>query len=96
MRDNTPDISVIIPFYNVKEYIAECLDSVIAQKGVTTEIIMVDDGSTDSSVEIVKGYMRRHKNISLYHEDGKGPSAARNLGVKYAKGRFEQSRIYPR
>ena len=88
MRDNTPDISVIIPFYNVEEYIVECLESVIAQKGVKTEIIMVDDASTDSSVDIVKGFMRKHKNISLYHEDGKGPSAARNLGVKYAKGRY--------
>ena len=87
-RNNTPDISVIIPFYNVEEYIGECLDSVIAQEGVKTELILVDDGSTDGSAEIVKSFMRRHDNISLYHEYGKGPSAARNLGVKYAKGRY--------
>ena len=56
IRDNTPDISVIIPFYNVEDYIEECLNSVIAQKGVRTEIILVDDGSTDGSVEIVKDF----------------------------------------
>ena len=87
-RSASPDISVIIPFYNVEDYIEECLDSVIAQKGVRTEIILVDDGSTDGSVEIVKDFIRRYKNISLYHEDEKGPGAARNLGVKYASGEF--------
>ncbi len=88
MGDTAPDISVIIPFYNVEDYIEECLDSVIAQEGVKTEIIMVDDGSTDRSAEIVKTFMSKHKNISLYHEDKKGPSAARNLGVKFAKGKY--------
>ena len=65
-RSASPDISVIIPFYNVEDYIEECLNSVIAQKGVRTEIILVDDGSTDGSVEIAKDFMRRYKNISLF------------------------------
>lgn len=83
-----PDISVIIPFHDVEDYISECLESVLRQKGVSIEIILVDDNSGDGSLEIIKQYMQKHNNMRLYYTDGKGPGAARNLGVLQAKGRY--------
>lgn len=83
-----PEISVIIPFLNVERYLDECIQSVLNQKEVSLEIIMVDDGSTDGSVSIVKKYMKEHSEIRLMHSNHRGPGGARNLGVKHAKGEF--------
>lgn len=87
-KRNQPEISVIIPFLNVDLYIEKCLESVINQEGVHLEIILVDDGSTDKSLEIVRRFMEVHKNIKLYTSKKRGPGAARNCGVKYATGEY--------
>ena len=83
-----PDIiiSIIVPVYNVKEYIRECLESLISQTFNKYEIILVNDGSTDGSDLICKEYEERYENIRYYSQSNKGQSAARNLGVIKSKG----------
>lgn len=79
-------ISVIIPAYNDSEYIAACLDSILSQKGVTVEIIAVNDGSTDDTRSILDDYASRNSCIKVYDLDHKGPSAARNLALDHCAG----------
>lgn len=79
-------ISVIIPVYNVEKHLNKCLDSVLNQTVNIFEIILVDDGSTDSSGEICDKYASQHKNIKVIHKSNKGVSAARNDGLKIATG----------
>ncbi|MBD3322693.1 MAG: glycosyltransferase [Chitinivibrionales bacterium] len=82
-KKHTPDISVVIPLYNGETFIAECLESVFAQTDQPMEVIVVDDGSTDKSVEIVKNF---EKNITVINQKNSDVSAARNAGVKAAHG----------
>lgn len=81
-------ISVIIPVYNVKPYIAQCLDSVIRQSHREIEIIIVDDGSTDGSGAICDTYVQRDARIRVIHQENRGLSAARNRGIEAAHGEF--------
>lgn len=83
-----PLISVIIPMYNVKDYIGETLNSVLKQSYRNIEIIVIDDGSTDESSEVVKKLQYKHKNIYYIYERNRGVSAARNVGIKSAKGDY--------
>lgn len=84
-------VSIIIPVYNVSTYIERCLDSVRNQSYNNLEIIIVDDGSTDNSMEIVTRYVKQY-NLSntkiLSHTHNKGLSAARNTGLKVATGDY--------
>ena len=82
------DISVIIPIYNVEKYLRRCLDSVLRQENVTMEIILVDDGSTDSSGCICEEYVANHSNIKCIHIDNSGPSTAKNVGYDVATGNY--------
>ena len=77
-----PLISVVIPVYNVEKYLAECLDSIIAQTLGDIEIICVNDGSTDRSPEIAEAYAKRDGRISVYSQPNRGLSSARNAGVE--------------
>ena len=61
------DISVIIPVYNVEKYLKRCVDSVLRQEGISMEIILVDDGSTDSSSKMCDEYAANHSNIKCLH-----------------------------
>ena len=84
-------LSIIIPFYNVEQYIAQCLDSVYLQDIPETEyeVICVNDASPDGSREIVKEYQKKHKNLVLVeHEVNKKLGAARNTGRRAAKGMY--------
>lgn len=83
-------LSYIIPLYNCEEYIATCLDSVLAQglKYDEYEVIVVNDGSTDSGGEIVKKYCREHDNFRLINKKNGGVSSARNRGIDEAKGEY--------
>lgn len=80
--------SVIIPVFNTEEYIGECLDSVLRQTQKEFEIIVVDDGSTDGSLEVVKKYQKAHKNILVVRQENKKLGAARNLGMSVATGEY--------
>lgn len=83
-----PEFSVIIPVYNIEKYVSQCVESVIKQKNVCFEIILVDDGSTDSTGEICDWYAVKTSNLKVIHQENKGSSMARNKGVEYAKGEY--------
>lgn len=88
MDGNKIFVSVIIPVYNAELYLAKCLESVIGQTLKEIEIICVDDGSTDNSVKIIEQYSQSDKRIKLLKQDNKGAGAARNYGLKFAKGKY--------
>lgn len=81
-------VSVIIPVYNRQEYIEECISSVLAQSYQIFEIILIDDGSTDRSVEICESLAQRDSRIKLLKGTHQGVSAARNLGLDAAQGEY--------
>ena len=86
--DFEPKVSVIIPVYNVEEYLRQCLDSVINQTLKEIEIICVDDGSTDSSLEILKEYAAKDHRITVITQQNLHAGVARNAGLAVAKGEY--------
>lgn len=87
-QDNEPLVSVIIPVYNVKEYLQRCVDSVLSQTYSTLEIWLVDDGSTDGSGEICDGYASKDPRIKVIHKSNGGVSEARNQALDRISGSF--------
>ena len=87
---NTLKISVIIPAYNAENYLTEALDSVTGQTMPDSEyeIIIINDGSSDHTPEILKKYAASHTNITIINQKNSGPSAARNAGLAIAKGKY--------
>ena len=83
-----PKVSIIVPVYNVEKYLEKCLDSLVMQTLKDTEIIVVNDGSTDSSSEIIKKYEEKYENIKSYSKKNGGLSDARNYGLKYVTGEY--------
>ena len=81
-------ISVIIPVYNVEKYLKECLDSVINQSFEDMEIICVNDGSSDSSPEILDEYQKTDSRIKIITQENRGAAAARNIGLDNATGKY--------
>lgn len=81
-------ISIIVPVYNCSEYLEKCLNSAIRQKIEPKEIICVDDGSTDGSVDILNRFCKESKDIIVLRQENRGAGAARNAGLKVAKGEF--------
>jgi len=83
------DISIIVPVYNTGKYLSECVGSIIAQTIFNqTEVILVNDGSSDHSPQICNEYAQKYKNISVIHQNNAGVSAARNNGMKRAEGKY--------
>ena len=82
LRNRGPEISVIVPFYNVEDYLAECLDSVLAQGFGDFEVLLVDDGSPDGSRAIAEEYVARDQRLRLVTRENGGLGAARNTGVR--------------
>lgn len=84
-----PEVSVLIPAYNVEPYIRECLDSVLGQTMGDLEVICIDDASTDRTAEILREYERKDPRIRVYsQEKNKGQSCGRNLALSHASGRY--------
>lgn len=83
-----PQISIIIPAYNAALYIIRCLDSVLAQTFKDFEVIVVDDGSTDETREILDRYQRADVRVRVIHQENSGVSSARNEGIKVARGEW--------
>ena len=83
-----PILSVIIPVYNTGKYLKKCLDSVINQTLDNIEIIVINDGSTDDSLQIINEYIEKYNNIKLIHKKNEGASIARNIGICKAKGKY--------
>src|SRR4030065_572228 len=78
-----PRVSVVIPCYNNISYLRECLDSVLNQTLTDYEVILIDDGSTDGTSEIIQSYLPR---IKYLRQPNQGPAAARNAGIEAASG----------
>ncbi len=83
-----PKISVIVPVYNGEEFLSQCLDSILAQTLQDIEILCVNDGSTDNSLKILKGYAKKDKRIQIINQKNQGLSASRNNAMKIAKGEY--------
>ncbi len=81
-------ISVIVPVYNVEDYLAECLDSLLAQTFEDIEILCINDGSTDSSPDILEQYSKRDSRIRIISQTNQGLAMARNCGLDHATGDF--------
>ena len=83
-----PKVSVIIPVYNVEKYLRECLDSVINQTLSDIEIICINDGSTDNSLEILKEYAENDSRIKIITQENQGQGVARNNAIEAAQGEY--------
>ena len=81
-------ISIIVPMYNSEKTIQRCLDSIILQNYPNIEILVIDDGSSDKSAEIIKSYLKGKVNIKYFYQRNKGVSAARNLGINRSTGAY--------
>lgn len=88
MSDNSVLISVVIAAYNAEEYIRECLDSVLGQTYKNIEVICVDDGSTDSTADIISEYSLNDNRVKLIKQQNQFAGVARNNGMKQAKGEY--------
>ncbi len=81
-------VSVIVPIYNVENYLKRCLDSLSRQTEKDFEVIMINDGSTDGSCQIATSFAERDPRFKLFHETNQGEAAARNLGLDKASGEY--------
>src|SRR5690606_2320269 len=79
-----PQISIVLPVKNASKFIGECIESILSQTFIDFEVVVVDDGSTDRSIEIVNSF--RSNKIRILKNRGKGISNALNWGIKHAKG----------
>lgn len=84
----SPLISVIIPLYNAERYISQCIESIIYQTYINIEVIIIDDGSTDDSLNICNSFAKQDSRIHIYTQVNSGPSVARNRGVVLSKGDY--------
>lgn len=85
-REANPLVSVIVPAYNVEAYLKACLDGILNQDYAPLEIILVDDGSTDSTGALCEKYAHDHSHIKVIHKENGGLSSARNAGIALARG----------
>ena len=81
-------ISVIVPVYNVEKYLAECVDSILAQTYHDLEVLLIDDGSTDGSGAICDEYARKDARVRVIHKENGGLASARNVGFAEFRGDF--------
>ena len=85
---NNPLVTVIVPVFNSSEYLSSCLDSIISQTYPNLEIILINDGSTDSSPKILQKYAKQDSRIQIINQDNQGLSGARNSGLAIATGDY--------
>lgn len=85
-----PKVSIIMPAYNKENYIQKTLDSIIQQKFIDFELIIIDDGSTDKTRNILEEYRVLDKRIKIHHIENGGVSNARNIGLRHAVGDWIQ------
>ena len=85
---NQVSVSVTVPVYNVQNYLAKCIESVLAQTYKNFELILVDDGSTDCSSQICDCYQQKDSRIKVIHKDNGGLSSARNAGLDVSEGKY--------
>ena len=87
-RPTAPLVSVIVPVYNVEEYVAECLESVLSQTHAELDVVVVDDGGTDASMDVVRRVCAGDPRVRIVSQPNAGLGAARNTGIRVARGEF--------
>ena len=87
-KNDHPKVSIVIPIYNTQKYLNECLDSVVNQTFKDIEIICVNDGSTDDTLEILKSYAEKDERVKIISQEKSGAGAARNKGLEASKGQY--------
>lgn len=85
---SSPKVSVIIPIYNTEKYLRECLDSIINQTLTDIEVICINDGSTDTTADILMEYRFKDNRVNVFYKENGGLSSARNMGLKHANGEY--------
>jgi glycosyltransferase involved in cell wall biosynthesis len=85
---NANQVSIVLPIYNVEKYLARCLDSILNQTFTDFEVICVNDGSPDNSLEILEKYKKIDNRIKIISQENKGLSGARNTGIKHSNGEY--------
>ena len=85
---DTPLVSLILPVYNVSRYLSVCLDSILAQTYANFEAILIDDGSTDDSLQICQEYEKKDRRFRVIHQDNQGLASARNTGLRNRRGEY--------
>ena len=88
MIPDNPLVSIVVPIYNVRNYLQQCLDSVLGQTYQNMEILLIDDGSTDGSNRICDEYEKQDSRVRVFHTENRGLASARNQGMKYANGAY--------
>ena len=83
-----PKVSMVIPAYNAENYVARCIDNVLAQTQPDVEIVVVNDGSTDHTKEIIDWYAEKYANVVALYQENRGAATARNIGIEYANGEY--------
>ncbi|MBQ8524639.1 MAG: glycosyltransferase family 2 protein [Clostridia bacterium] len=83
-----PKVSVVVPVYNIEKYLMECLESIAAQTLGDIQVLLIDDGSKDSSGKICREFSASHPNFEYYYKDNGGTASARNVGLLHAKGEY--------
>ncbi len=86
--NNNPKISIIVPVYNVEQYLLRCIDSILAQTFTDFEVLLVDDGSKDRSGAICDEYAAKDRRVRVFHKPNGGVSSARNVGLENARGEW--------
>lgn len=81
-------VSVIIPAFNAEKYISRCLNSLIMQKGIEVEIVIVNDGSTDNTEKICKEFLEKYDSVTIISKENEGQGIARNVGIEHASGEY--------
>lgn len=88
MTNDNVKLSIIIPVFNTEKYIRECLDSILNIKVSSFEVVVIDDGSVDSSASIIKEFQKDFNNIFYFYQENSGQGAARNYGISVSKGEY--------
>ena len=81
-------VSIVVPVYNAAPYVGRCIDSILGQTYQDVQVIMVDDGSTDSSADICREYVKKDNRCIYIHQENAGPDYARKTGVINATGQY--------
>lgn len=84
----SPSVSVIVPVYNAEKYLPQCIDSIVNQTIGDIEVLLINDGSSDSSGEILAQYASKDERIKVIEQPNKGAGAARNIGLAMAEGKY--------
>lgn len=84
----TPEISIVVPVYNMERYLTQCVESILAQTFTNWELLLVDDGSTDNSGKMCDEWSKQDNRVKVIHKENTGQADSRNIALKNARGRY--------